>query len=132
MPLAKSDIHKVYNFDPLHLVTMEILEEKKNKNIGYKPILDGIPDWPVYQLSKNRKEFLEEVTQKSMEQIKLLRPSRKQLLEELETTVFREQNRIKRNRWRVDPKDDARFWARIKSDLAELGIPSRRAPNGVD
>ena len=49
---------------------MEILEEKKNKNIGYKPILDGIPDWPVYQLSKNRKEFLEEVTQKSMEQIK--------------------------------------------------------------
>ena len=107
---------------------MEILEEKKNKNIGYKPILDGIPDWPVYQLSKNRKEFLEEVTQKSMEQIKLLRPSRKQLLEELETTVFREQNRIKRNRWRVDPKDDARFWARIKSDLADL---ANKAPEEV-
>ncbi|MDZ4714614.1 MAG: 1-acyl-sn-glycerol-3-phosphate acyltransferase [Cytophagales bacterium] len=103
---------------------MEILEEKKNKNIGYKPILDGIPDWPVYQLSKNRKEFLEEVTQKAMEQIRLLRPSRKQLLEELETTVFREQNRIKRNRWRVDPKDDARFWARVKNDLIELGSKS--------
>lgn len=99
---------------------MEILEEKKNKNVGYKPILDAIPDWPVYQLSKNRKEFLEEVTQKSIEQIKLARPSRKQLLDELETTAFREQNRIKRNRWRVDPKDDARFWARIKNELIEL------------
>lgn len=100
---------------------MEILEEKKNKNIGYKPILDGIPDWPVYQLSKNRKEFLEEVTQKSIEQIRQLRPSRKQLIEELETTVHREQNRIKRNRWRVDPKDDSRFWTRVKNQLIELG-----------
>ena len=98
----------------------EILEEKKNKNIGYEPILDGIPDWPVYQLSKNRKEFLEEVTQKSIDQIRLLRPSRKQLIDELEATVFREQNRIKRNRWRVDPKDEPRFWSRIKNELIEL------------
>ncbi|HQQ82573.1 MAG TPA: 1-acyl-sn-glycerol-3-phosphate acyltransferase [Cyclobacteriaceae bacterium] len=98
----------------------EILEEKKNKNIGYEPILDGIPDWPVYQLSKNRKEFLEEVTQKAIEQIRLLRPSRKQLIDELETTVHREQNRIKRNRWRVDPKDEPKFWSRIKNELIEI------------
>ena len=45
---------------------MEIVE-KKNKNIGYTPILDGIPDWPVYQLSKNRKEFLEEASSIKME-----------------------------------------------------------------
>ncbi len=98
----------------------EILVEKKNKNIGYEPILEGIPDWPVYQLSKNRKEFLEEVTQKSIEQIRLLRPSRKQLIDELETTVFREQNRLKRNRWRVDPKDEPKFWTRVKNELIEL------------
>jgi hypothetical protein len=34
---------------------MEVAE-KKNKNKKYKPILEGIPDWPVYQLSKNRKD----------------------------------------------------------------------------
>jgi glycerol-3-phosphate O-acyltransferase len=99
---------------------MEILEEKKNKNRPYKPILEGIPDWPVYQLSKNRKEFVEEVTQKSVERIKLLRPNRKQLIEELEATAYREQNRIKRNRWRVDPKDDSKFWASVKNELVEL------------
>lgn len=103
----------------------EILEEKKNKNIGYEPILEGIPDWPVYQLSKNRKEFLDEVTQKSIDQIRLLRPSRKQLIDELEATVFREQNRLKRNRWRVDPKDESRFWSGIKNALVEL---SSRTP----
>ncbi|CAN5487134.1 hypothetical protein BH09BAC3_BH09BAC3_32910 [soil metagenome] len=111
----------------------EILVEKKNKNIGYEPILEGIPDWPVYQLSKNRKEFLEEVSRKTVEQIHLARPSRKQLIDELEATVFREQNRIKRNRWRVDPKDDSKFWTRIKNELVELTTkPAEEADKVVD
>jgi glycerol-3-phosphate O-acyltransferase len=108
---------------------MEILEEKKNKNKPYKPILDGIPDWPVYQLSKNRKEFVEEVALKSFERILELRPTRKQLIDELEATVYREQNRIKRNRWRVDPKDDSRFWAEVKNNLIEA---SARINDPVD
>lgn len=99
---------------------MEILEEKKNKNKPYKPILDGIPDWPVYQLSKNRKEFIAEVTDKSMARIKELRPQLKHLVDDLQATVYREQNRIKRNRWRVDPKDDQKFWLSIKNELIEL------------
>ena len=98
---------------------MEI-EEKKNKNIGYKPILEGIPDWPVYRLSKNRKDFIEEVTAKAIERIRKLRPSRKQLLDELEATVYREQNRLKRNRWRVDPADEVRFFSTLKNELVEL------------
>src|SRR6478736_8710369 len=98
---------------------MDIVE-KKNKNKPYKPILEGIPDWPVYQLSKNRKEFIEEVVQKALDDIKQLRPSRKQLNDELEATVYREQNRMKRNRWRVDPRDESAFWSRIKNELVEL------------
>ena len=99
---------------------MEILEEKKNKNKEYKPILDGIPDWPVYQLSRNRKEFIEEVAAKSVAQILKIRPSRKHLLDDLEATAYREQNRIKRNRWRADPADERKFWSEIKSALVEL------------
>ncbi|MFN3839619.1 MAG: 1-acyl-sn-glycerol-3-phosphate acyltransferase [Cyclobacteriaceae bacterium] len=98
---------------------MEVLE-KKNKNKKYRPILDRIPDWPVYQLSRNRKEFIEEVAKKSFERIKQLRPTRKQLLDDLEATVYREQQRMKRNRWRVDPPDEQKFWSRIKEKLVEL------------
>ncbi len=98
---------------------MDIVE-KKNKNKPYKPILEGIPDWPVYQLSKNRKEFIEEVVQKALDDVKQLRPSRKQLIDELEATVYREQNRMKRNRWRVDPADESSFWSKIKNELVEL------------
>lgn len=98
---------------------MEVVE-KKNKNKKYKPILEGIPDWPVYQLSKNRKEFIEEVAQRAFQRVKEMRPGAKRLIEELETTVYREQQRMKRNRWRVDPKDEPRFWATIKEELASL------------
>lgn len=99
---------------------MEILEEKKNKNKEYKPILEGIPDWPVYQLSQNRKEFIEEVTEKSVARILETKTPGKKLIDDLEATVYREQNRIKRNRWRVDPKDEKKFWADIKAALVEL------------
>ncbi|HPM30198.1 MAG TPA: 1-acyl-sn-glycerol-3-phosphate acyltransferase [Chryseolinea sp.] len=95
---------------------MEVVE-KKNKNRKYKPILDGIPDWPVYQLSKNRKEFIEEVAQKSFDRIKQVRPTTKQVIEELEATVYREQQRMKRNRWRVDAADEPHFWKTIKDEL---------------
>jgi glycerol-3-phosphate O-acyltransferase len=98
---------------------VEVLE-KKNKNKKYKPVLEGIPDWPVYQLSKNRKEFLDDVVQKSFERIKSLRATRKELMDELEATVYREQQRMKRNRWRVDPEDEGKFWADIKSQLIDL------------
>jgi glycerol-3-phosphate O-acyltransferase len=98
---------------------VEVLE-KKNKNKKYKPILEGIPDWPVYQLSKNRKEFIEEVAQKSFERIKEIRPTSKQMVDELEATIYREQQRMKRNRWRVDPPDEGKFWASIKEELIDL------------
>lgn len=98
---------------------MEVVE-KKNKNKKYKPILDGIPDWPVYQLSKNRKEFIEEVTQYALSRIKELRPTTKHLIDELETTVYREQQRMKRNRWRVDAEDEPRFWSTLKDELVAL------------
>ncbi|MFM9837682.1 MAG: 1-acyl-sn-glycerol-3-phosphate acyltransferase [Cyclobacteriaceae bacterium] len=112
---------------------MEILEEKKNKNKPYEPILKGIPDWPVYQLSKNRKEFVDEVTQHAIARIKELRPQRKQLMDDLEATVYREQNRIKRNRWRADPKDDSKFWAGIKNELVDLSNKSQEeVDKGVD
>ncbi|MEJ1239785.1 1-acyl-sn-glycerol-3-phosphate acyltransferase [Chryseolinea sp. T2] len=98
---------------------MEVAE-KKNKNKRYKPILEAIPDWPVYQLSKNRKEFIEEVAQKAFQEIKKNRPTTKQLVDELEATVYREQQRMKRNRWRVDAADEPQFWSNVKEELVAL------------
>lgn len=100
---------------------MEILEEKKNKNRPYEPILEKIPDWPVYALARQRKAFIEEVADKTLERIILLRQNKKQaLIDELESTAIREQNRLKRNRWRVDPKDEPKFWAFVRTELTSI------------
>ncbi len=103
---------------------MEVVE-KKNKNRRYEPILEGIPDWPVYQLSKNRKEFIEEVAQAAYNQIKKNRPTTKQLTDELEATVYREQQRMKRNRWRVDAVDEPKFWGNLKEELVALATKNQ-------
>ena len=68
---------------------MEVLEEKKNKNRRYEPILEKIPDWPVYTLSKQRKAFIEEVTDKTVQRIISNRPTKKQLIDELEGKIGR-------------------------------------------
>lgn len=107
--------------------------EKKNKNRQYKPILDGIPDWPVYQLAKNRKEFVEEVAQYAFSEIRKARPTARHLLDELEATVYREQQRMKRNRWRVDPPDEPVFWSNIKEELVNLsGRPQEEVDQKAD
>jgi glycerol-3-phosphate O-acyltransferase len=110
---------------------MEVLEEKKNKNRPYEPILEKIPDWPVYALSKQRKAFIEEVTEKTVQRIITNRPTKRQLIEELEATVVREQNRLKRNRWRVDPADEPKFWANAKSSLLVINSDKSEDPAAV-
>ena len=58
-------------------------------------------------------------------QIKKNRPTIKQLTDELEATVYREQQRMKRNRWRVDPADEPRFWGNVKEELVALATKTQ-------
>ena len=87
-----------------------------NRKVRYSEIIPKTREWPIYQLSQHRPEFIKEVTEKSLH---LLRDARKgkSLREELETTVYREKLRMKANPWRVDPKDEKDFWNRIQHKL---------------
>lgn len=96
------------------------MAEKHNKNKKYKPILAGTRDWPVVRLSKNRKQFIEQVTSESMEVILNQLDTKEQLRDILETTVYREKLRIKENPWKVDPPDELRFWNKIRKELLDL------------
>ena len=96
------------------------MKKDENLNKKYEPILRKTKEWPVVLLSKHRKEFIQEVAEESYERIKLLRPNSTSVIEELETTLYRERLRVKRNPWKVDPKDEAEFWSKIKSRLVNL------------
>ena len=77
-------------------------------------------EWPVMQLARNRKQFIEEVAEESVQRLLTLRPSLNALIEELELTRYREQLRSKSNPWKVDPEDEVPFWQELKSKLVVL------------
>lgn len=99
---------------------MQEKEKDYTKKRYSQVVPGGINQWPVVELSKNRQEFIREVTQDSIERIKSMATSREALIEEIETTLFREKLRIKRNPWAVDPEDDATFLRSIKQRLLEI------------
>ena len=95
---------------------VEAVDTKKR----YEPILHGPGEWPVVQLSRNRKRFIEEVVEKSISRVKQYRSRKNALIEELELTLYKERLRITQNRWKVDPEDDFVFWEKVKSHLLGL------------
>ncbi|MDQ3534915.1 MAG: 1-acyl-sn-glycerol-3-phosphate acyltransferase [Bacteroidota bacterium] len=100
---------------------LEVKPEGDIENkINYKPILPGPENWPVVQLSRNRKSFIQEVIAESIRRVKSSSNHKNSLIEELETTLYRESLRIRNNPWRVDPADEASFWREIKTKLVHI------------
>jgi glycerol-3-phosphate O-acyltransferase len=98
----------------------------------YKPLIDRAEYWPVVQLSKNRRQFNEEVTQEAVQRIIESKPSRAALIEELETTLHREKLRLKQNPWAVDPEDDAQFWNDVQKSLLDISSDTSGKTNGQE
>jgi len=92
---------------------------KRNKKL-YEPIIPKTKEWPVVLLSRNRKQFIKEVSEESILRIKKGRNNKNSLLEEIETTLYREKQRIKRNPWKVDPADENEFWGGIQNRLSRI------------
>src|SRR5690606_35914474 len=86
----------------------------------YKPLLPGTRDWPVFQLSRNRKKFIESVIKETKHQVKKITKNRNALIEEIELTLFKEKLRIKQNPWKVDPEDEHIYWEEIKTKLVNI------------
>ena len=85
----------------------------------YPPILPR-SKWPVVQLSENRKEFVNKVIEETLNKLLHNGLGDQRLIEELEMTLYLENNRIRRNPWKVDPEDEEEFWADIKTQLLNL------------
>ena len=71
-------------------------------------------------MSKNRKEFVNGVIEETLNKLLHNGLGEQRLIEELEMTLYLENNRIRRNPWKVDPEDEEEFWAAIKTQLLNL------------
>lgn len=89
----------------------------RKQKVRYPEIIPRTQQWPIVQLARDRKEFIQDVTEETFEGLKQIR--NRSLREELEMTVYREKLRIKTNAWRVDPRDDKQFWQTIQQRLVD-------------
>lgn len=105
---------------------MKLFSKNKRTISGYEPIMTR-KHWPVVQMSQQRDKFVQEVIDESMERLLEGAPRLDDLVDELETTLFRERLRIRQNPWAVDPEDEEVFWKNIKQRL--LDIPSHQSKN---
>ena len=98
----------------------------------YKPLIARAEYWPVVQLSKNRRSFIEEVTEHAIERIIEMKPTKAALVEELETTLHREKLRLKGNPWAVDPEDDAEYWGEVQRILVNISSDTNGKTDGQE
>ncbi|MEM7549104.1 MAG: 1-acyl-sn-glycerol-3-phosphate acyltransferase [Bacteroidota bacterium] len=94
------------------------LNKKTLKN--YPPVLSETDDWPVVKMARNREAFIKEVVQRSFENLKKHVKNNEELIEEIETTVYREKLRSKKKPWRVDPEDEVYYWNNIQEELVDI------------
>jgi len=95
------------------------------KKIRYSEIIPNKNEWPIVQLSRNRKAFTDEISKRIFDDIILHKSS--SLREELEMTIHREKLRVKSNPWKVDPPDERLFWKNLQNRLLEINGEHKEA-----
>lgn len=90
----------------------------KKKKVYYPEIIVETQQWPIMNLMRNRKQFLEQVASEAFNNLKNTLGD-KSLREEIEITIHREKQRIKKKPWRVDKPDEKEFWSNIRQMLID-------------
>ncbi len=79
----------------------------------------GTREWPVVQLAKNRKKFVQEVVDSTIRSLKR-HTNGKGLTEVLESAIYKERLRIKQNPWKVDPPNEKSHYKQIQQKLIDF------------
>ena len=96
----------------------------------YDPIIENIEDWPISKLNENREDFVNELTDWTFKEM-LNRSIEKgtSINKIIENAVYYEQMRIKKDPWKVDPKDEKKWWQKIKKGLVQASIERPESKN---
>ena len=90
------------------------MKEVSTKQLPH--VFERIEDWPIYELYKDRKNFVEEIDEFTFNKFKS-NNSDKQIGEMIAKTIYLERIRIKEEPWKVDPPDDIPFWSKMRKKL---------------
>ncbi len=88
------------------------MEEKQRV---YPHVLPEIEDWPIYQLHQDRRRFIEQICEFTMN--RLLRNDTAAVTDIIARTIYLERIRIKEEPWKVDPPKERQFWRKVQHQL---------------
>lgn len=87
----------------------------------YDPILPDAETWPIVKLTQHREEFLKELVELSIQNIKeALGNNPANLKDELAKTLYTERIRLTQTPWKADAPDEKEFWASVKKDMVRI------------
>ncbi len=87
----------------------------------YDPVFPDTSTWPIVKLAENREEFLKELVELSIQNIKEAtgnNPSN--LKDELARTLYSERMRLTQTPWKADAPDEKDFWSNVKKDMVRI------------
>lgn len=82
----------------------------------YPQVFERIDQWPIYKLSQDRRRFIDEIDEFTLNRLIKEHPKLYNLIAE---TVYLERIRIKESPWKVDPPNESLFWNRLRSKLVK-------------
>lgn len=97
---------------------MESVQYYINEGTLYKPVIPNIHDWPIAKIFKNKESFVSEVIAETILRLDAYGARESMSTEDLiARTMYLERMRIADDPWKVDPKDESKFWGEIKKGL---------------
>ncbi|MEM6321459.1 MAG: 1-acyl-sn-glycerol-3-phosphate acyltransferase, partial [Bacteroidota bacterium] len=87
------------------------------KNKIYPHVYERMEDWPIHKLHQDRKAFVQEITDFTVERLK--KGKTEDITEMIGKTAYLEQIRIKEEPWKIDPPNDRSFWKKIQKRLVK-------------
>ncbi|MCO6475489.1 MAG: 1-acyl-sn-glycerol-3-phosphate acyltransferase [Phaeodactylibacter sp.] len=81
----------------------------------YDHVFPDIEDWPIYKLSEDRRNFIQEIDEFTLD--RFMRKPSPQLTDIISKTIYLERIRMKEEPWKVDPPNERQFWRRIRNKL---------------
>lgn len=94
----------------------------------YPHVLPNIEDWPIYQLSEDRRAFVEELEAFTMLCYK--KKTNAQLTDIIAKTIYMERIRTKEEPWKVDPPNERSFWNKMQQTLFN-GSPDPKSAEAI-
>jgi glycerol-3-phosphate O-acyltransferase len=100
---------------------MESIQHYIKEGILYEPVIPNIHEWPITQLFRKKQTFVHDVIEEALVGLGKYGERQGHTTEDLiARTMYLERMRIHEDPWRVDPKDEGKFWAGIKKQLVQV------------